>query len=69
MVAQLERENQLTQSVQEAESRAMDLLYELLNVRKMQYQDAWELAMQECLLPEEPSSPMTSPSRPPATSA
>jgi hypothetical protein len=68
MVAQLERANRLNQSVQEAESRATDLLYEFLNVRKMQYQDAWELAMQECLLPEETSSSTRSPSALPETS-
>jgi hypothetical protein len=56
MVAELERSHRLTQALQEAESRAADLLYEFLSVRKMQYQDAWELAMTECLLPEEPTS-------------
>jgi hypothetical protein len=69
MVAELERTNRLTQAVEEAERRASDLLYEFLSVRKMQYRQAWELAMRECLLPQETS--LTTPSqseRHPATS-
>jgi hypothetical protein len=58
MVDELERTQRLTQAVQEAESRAADLLYEFLSVRKMQYGQAWELAMRECLLPQEPSLTM-----------
>jgi hypothetical protein len=69
MVAQLKRAGQLEATLEAAESRAADLLYEFLSVRKMQYQDAWELAMRECLLPQEPSS-MKNPSEIlPATSA
>jgi hypothetical protein len=69
MVAQLKRTGQLEATLEAAESRAADLLYEFLSVRKMQYQDAWQLAMRECLLPQEPSS-MTSLSEIlPATSA
>jgi hypothetical protein len=62
MVEQLQQSNQLTEAIARAESRAVDLLYEFLNVRKMQYQTAWDLAMQECLLPEEQTSPSTNPS-------
>jgi hypothetical protein len=70
MVAELERSNQLSQAVQEAQERAADLLYEFLSVRKMQFNQAWELAMRECLLPEDsPSSLTPSPSKSrPATS-
>jgi hypothetical protein len=70
MVAELERTNQLSQAVQEAEERAADLLYEFLSVRKMQFNQAWELAMRECLMPEDsPSSLTPSPSKSrPATS-
>jgi hypothetical protein len=65
MVAELERSNQLSQAVQDAEERAADLLYEFLSVRKMQFNQAWELAMRECLLPEESSlTPSPSKSRP-----
>jgi hypothetical protein len=70
MVLQLERENRLTEVIEQAESRAVDLLCNYLSVQKLQYQTAWDLAMQECLLPEEArSSSKTSPSAlPPATS-
>jgi hypothetical protein len=70
MVAELERTNRLSQAVQEAEERAADLLYEFLSVRKMQFHQAWELAMRECLLPQEsPLSSTPSPSKNrPATS-
>lgn len=65
MVAQLEKTHQLAQAVSQAEAQASDLLYELLHLRKMQYQDAWEMAMADWLAPEEtPSSWMTSASRP-----
>jgi hypothetical protein len=67
MVAELERTNHLSQAVEEAEERAADLLYEFLSVRKMQFNQAWELAMRECLLPEDSPSSLTpnpSPNRP-----
>lgn len=65
MVAQLEKTHQLAQAVSQAEEQATDRLYELLHLRKMQYQEAWELAMEDWLTPEEtPSSWMTSESRP-----
>jgi hypothetical protein len=61
MVAELQKTHQLAQAVSQAEEQATDRLYELLHLRKMQYQDAWELAMQDWLTPEEtPSSWMTS---------
>jgi hypothetical protein len=70
MVLQLQRENKLTEVIEQAESRAMDLLYHYLSVQNLQYQTAWDLAMQECLLPEETTSSSTmSPSAlPPAIS-
>lgn len=65
MVAQLQKTHQLAIAVSEAEQRSMDLLYDLLHVRRMPYQEAWELAMADWLTPEEtPSSWMTSESRP-----
>src|ERR1035441_3181365 len=64
MVQELTTKNLFTTAVQEAESIAMDSLHHMLFIRKMQYQEAWELAMQECLL-----SPTSSPSGHPATSA
>ena len=69
MVAELEGSHQLSEAVETAEERVADLLYELLSVRKMQFNQAWELAMRECLLPEESPSSMMSPSKDrPATS-
>jgi hypothetical protein len=59
MVAELESTGQLTQALSQAEMRAANLLHEFLSMRKMQYAQAWELAMQECLLPEETSSPIS----------
>lgn len=65
MVAQLEKTHALTEAVSQAEAQATDLLYELLHVRKMQYGQAWELAMEGWLAPEEtPSSWMMSENRP-----
>jgi hypothetical protein len=70
MVLQLEKANQLSQVLAKAESRGMDLLYHYLSVEKLQYQTAWDLTMQECLLPEEATlSSKTNPNKlPPATS-
>jgi len=51
MVEELRQSNQLEQAISEAEERTADLLYELLSVRKMPYQDAWELATQEWAFP------------------
>ena len=51
MVEELRQSNQLEQAISEAEERTADLLYELLSVKKMQYQDAWELATREWAFP------------------
>jgi hypothetical protein len=51
MVAELRQSNQLEQALSEAETRTADLLYELLSVKKLPYQDAWELATQEWAFP------------------
>ena len=54
MVEELRKSNQLQQAISEAEERTADLLYELLSVKKMQYQEAWELATREwAFLPTE----------------
>jgi hypothetical protein len=47
MVEELRGSNRLEQAISMAEERTTDLLYELLSVKKMQYQDAWELATRE----------------------
>lgn len=65
MVAQLEKAQMLGEAVSRTEQRSMDLFYELLHVRKMQYSQAWELAMEDWMAPEEtPSSWMTNENRP-----
>ena len=52
MVRDLEKENRLEQAVFEAQERTGDLLYELVSVKKMDYQAAWELAREEWALPQ-----------------
>ena len=53
-VEELRRSNQLEQAISEAAERTSDLLYELLSVQKMPYQEAWEQATREwAFLPSE----------------
>jgi hypothetical protein len=52
MVQDLEKENRLDQAVFETQTRTGDLLYELVSVKKMDYQAAWELAREEWALPQ-----------------
>lgn len=52
MVRDLEKENRLDQAVFETQERTGDLLYELVSVKKMDYQAAWELAREEWALPQ-----------------
>jgi hypothetical protein len=54
MVEDLRSSNRLEEAISEAEGRTADLLYELVSVRKMQYQEAWEQATREwAFLPTE----------------
>jgi hypothetical protein len=54
MVKDLRKSNQLDQAISEAEERTSDLLYELLSVKKLPYQEAWEQATREwAFLPTE----------------
>lgn len=57
MVRDLEKENRLEQAVFAAQEKTGDLLYELVSVRKMNYQTAWELAAQEWALPQSEDLP------------
>ena len=75
MVRELQRTNRLEEVLQEVQERTGDLLYELTVVQKMDYQVAWELAMEEwATLPSEDRPPPSSgtshrlPKHPPATS-
>jgi hypothetical protein len=58
MVGDLERANQLQQTVFAAQELTGNLLYELAVVRKMEYQAAWEIATREwAFLPDEEDQP------------
>jgi hypothetical protein len=69
MLAELRQQSLLSQTLEETAGRFSELLYDLVSVRKMQYHQAWELAVQEILLPEESSSTLSPKRSPPATSA
>jgi hypothetical protein len=61
MVATLAKGNQLQQAVFAAQELTGDLLYELMVVRKMDYQFAWEIATREwAFLPDEEDQPQLS---------
>jgi hypothetical protein len=75
MVEELTRTNRLEEALTQAEERTADLLYDLISIKKMQYQEAWELATEEWRVPDarpqEPSSvnpTQSPPSSRPATS-
>jgi hypothetical protein len=58
MVEELQAHNHLENAVAEAEERTTELLYELLSVNKLPYQDAWEIATREwAFLPTEDPLP------------
>ena len=59
MVRDLEQQNRLDQAVYEAQEKTGDLLYELVSMKKMDYQAAWELVTQEWALPESVDHPPT----------
>jgi hypothetical protein len=60
MLARLRHENRLEQTLEETARQFADLMYDLVSVKKMEYHQAWELAIEQFLLPEESS---LSPSR------
>jgi hypothetical protein len=66
MLVQLKRENRLEKVLEETAEQFTDLLYQLVSVQKIEYHQAWEIAVDQFLLPEESSS--TSQSGPPAIS-
>ena len=69
MLLRLQRENRLEQALEETAEQFNDLLYDLISIRKMEYHQAWELAIDQMLLPEESTSTSSPRSDPPATSA
>ena len=56
MVEEFRRQNRLEATLAETTDQFSDLLYQLLSVQKMEYHQAWEIAVQQFLLPEESSS-------------
>ena len=68
MVEELQRTNQLEQTIYEAQETTGDLLYELVSVQKMDYQAAWEMAMSEwAFLPSQNRLPSSSAGSTPTT--
>lgn len=66
MLTYLQQESLLQSALEETAEQFTDLLYDLVLVRKLEYHRAWEIAINEFLLPEESSS--MSPSGLPKTS-
>jgi len=56
MLARLRQENRLEQTLEETARQFADLMYDLVSVKKIEYHQAWELATEQFLLPEESSS-------------
>jgi hypothetical protein len=56
MLFQLQLEGRLQEELEKTADQFTDLLYELVAVKGMEYHQAWELTVQEFLLPEESSS-------------
>jgi hypothetical protein len=57
MVKELKQKNHLAEALRQAECRTVDLLHELVCIRKMQYQEAWEQATREWRFPETEARP------------
>lgn len=66
MLAQLQQQNRLETALEETAEQFTDLMYELVSVNKLPHHQAWEIAINEFLPPEESSS--TNPSDLPAIS-
>jgi len=69
MLRDLQQQNRLQQVLEETAERFTDILYNLVSVRKMEHHQAWEIAINEILLPEESSLSPKPSTNPPATSA
>jgi len=74
MVAQFQQENRLEEELERTAQQATDLHFQLRVVQKMGYQEAWEIVVEQFLLPEEPEEEESSSTSwnlpdPPATSA
>jgi hypothetical protein len=69
MLLHLRQQNMLEQTLHETAERFTDLLFDLTIVKNLAYHQAWELAINEILLPEESSSTLSPKTSLPATSA
>jgi len=69
MLAQLQHQCSLQEELEKTADQFTDLMYDMVSVRKMEYHQAWELAVREILLPEESSSTSSPKKSPPETSA
>jgi hypothetical protein len=67
MLAQLKREGRLERELEKTAQAFADHLCELIAVQKMAYHEAWELTVDQFLLPEE-TSPTRTRQKLPATS-
>ena len=56
MLARLQRENRLEETLEQTAQEMGDLIYELVSVKKIPYHQAWEIATAQFLLPEESTS-------------
>ncbi len=56
MLEQFKKENRLEAELVATTGQFSDLMYELVMVKKMNYQSAWEIAGDQFLLPEEEAS-------------
>jgi hypothetical protein len=68
MLRELRQQNRLQQMLEETAERFTDILYDLTVVRKIEHHQAWEIAINEILLPEESSLSPSQNQNPPATS-
>lgn len=74
MVELFRQENRLEAELEATAQQATDLHYQLMVIQKMGYQEAWEIVVEQFLLPEEPEEEESSSMSwnlpdPPATSA
>jgi hypothetical protein len=53
LYGELKESNRLEAALSETSAQMADLLYELISVRKLEYHQAWELAMDQFLTTEE----------------
>ena len=68
MLKWLREQKMLETALSDTAEQMSDRLYELVSVRGMEYNQAWELVIHEFLLPEE-SSPTSSPNPQPPPAA